>query len=395
MDACRKLVVGLLVIVLGFGMFGTTLAQDGTTPGAGQITGPAKGEAQNLKGIGAALPTALFDRWFANYGKLTGVKIDYQTKNSGAGVRSLIDQTVDFGVVDTDAPLLENRLAEAPGGSVLQIPIAVNGVVAVYNVPELAGADPLKLTAETLPLIFLGERGRTLGDNSHKPLIKWNDVRLVKDNPALRRVDKFILVFYRSDSAGATNAWTNYLSAVSADWAVKVGAGNSVAWPTGIAPRGNASLAEEIRRTAYSISFMALSEALAENLPVAQVKNRAGYFMVASPDAVSLAGETAAIQPHLRVKIVNASGKDAYPIASFVWLMVYQKQTDPAKALALTRFLWWATHDSWIAASGDPILRGFAPLPQPVLRTVESMITQIKVNGVMALPKSIADSVKR
>ena len=43
--------------------------------------------------------------------------------------------------------------------------------------------------------------------------------------------------------------------------------------------------------------------------------------------------------------MVNSANPAAWPISGFTWILVYQQQTDPAKALALTRLLWWNLHD--------------------------------------------------
>ena len=78
-----------------------------------------------------------------------------------------------------------------------------------------------------------------------------------------------------------------------------------------------------------------------------------------------------------RVSITNATGKNAYPISSFTYLLVYKEQTDAAKGKALGQFLWWAIHDGQkLAAPLD-----YAPLPKPVVAKVEQALRGITVAG--------------
>ena len=91
---------------------------------------------------------------------------------------------------------------------------------------------------------------------------------------------------------------------------------------------------------------------------------------------------------------LNAAGDNAYPIAGFTWLLVYENQTDSAKALALVRYLWWATHDgqALVATSDDPVFQGYAPLPVPAIKAAEALIMKVTVDGQMVLPQELADA---
>jgi len=364
-------------------------------PGSGLITGPVDGEARTLNGAGATFPKPLYDQWIAAYNKLTGVQINYQAIGSGGGIQGITDESVDFGA--SDGPMTDDQLAQAKGGPVLHVPMALGGDVPTYNIPELQGQDVLKFTPETLALVFLGEAGRITGDNPRDPLIKWNDPRLVADNPQLATIDKYIVVVHRSDSSGTTNIWTSYLSAVSTDWADLVGFGNAVDWPTGIGARGNAGVAGNVSQTPYSLGYVEQGYAVANYLPVAAVQNKSGNFVTASQETVSAAAAGVDLPDDMRVKIVNADGENAYPIAGFTWLLIYENQTDAAKALALTRYAWWATHDGqeFIATSDDPVVQGYAPLPEPAIKKAEALIMKINVDGKQVLPQDIADAVKQ
>src|SRR5437867_873943 len=98
-----------------------------------QIKGPYSGEAKTLDGAGATFPTPLYTKWFAEYDKLTGVKINYQSVGSGGGIKAISDQTVDFGA--SDATMTDEQLKAAKGGELFHIPAALGAVVATYNIP--------------------------------------------------------------------------------------------------------------------------------------------------------------------------------------------------------------------------------------------------------------------
>jgi phosphate transport system substrate-binding protein len=81
----------------------------------------------DLTGAGATFPYPLYSKWFSDYAKLTGVKINYQSIGSGGGIRQLSEQTVDFGA--SDSPMSDQELANAKGGPVLHIPTVLGAVV--------------------------------------------------------------------------------------------------------------------------------------------------------------------------------------------------------------------------------------------------------------------------
>jgi phosphate transport system substrate-binding protein len=367
----------------------TPAATPGATanvPGSGQITGPLDGETKALNGAGATFPVPLYTKWFSEYEKLTGVKINYQGIGSGGGIKGISDQTLDFGA--SDGPLTDDQLKAAKGGLVLHIATALGGVVPVYNIPEVQA--PIKFTPETLALIYLGAAGEETsgGKTTVAPLLKWNDDRLVKDNPQLKNVDKLIYVVHRSDGSGTTNIWTSYLSAVNKNWADNVKFGNSVNWPVGLGGKGNAGVAGLVSQSPYTIGYVELAYAVQNNLQMGLVQNKAGKFVAAATDTVSAAAAGVKLPDDLRVKIVNADGDNTYPIAGFTWLLVYEKQTKADVATALTRMLWWATHDGQ-QFNGD---LGYAPLPLDAIKLDEKQIARITVNGTPALPAGIMGS---
>ena len=206
------------------------------------------------------------------------------------------------------------------------------------------------------------------------------------DNPSLAPVDKYIVVVHRSDGSGTTNIWTSYLSAVSDSWAKQVGAANSVQWPVGLGGKGNEGVAGNVKQTPYSIGYVEEAYAVQNKLPVALVKNKSGKFILPTTKSTSLAAQGVMLPDDLRVKLVNSANPDAYPVVGFTWILAYAQQTDPAKALAVSRLFWWCTHDAQSYNAGLE----YAPLPLDAIRKAEVLMKIIMVNGKRALPMTIA-----
>jgi len=221
----------------------------------------------------------------------------------------------------------------------------------------------LKLTGENIADIFLGN------------ITKWNDPKLVASNPGKNLPDTAIVVAHRSDGSGTSYVFTDYLSKVSHTWKGKVGTGKSVNWPAGLGGKGNEGVTGLIKQTPGAIGYIELGYALQNKLPFASVKNKAGSFVTASIDSVSAAAAGVKIPDDYRVSITDADGKDAYPISSFTYLLVYKKQGDGVKGKALLDFLRWAMKDGQKSA---PTLF-YAPLPDSVNASVDKTLAQISV----------------
>ena len=379
----QKRVLLILGVISAIALLSVSFAfaQDATpeaVPGSGMVTGPMDGEAQSLTGAGATFPQVLYTTWFSDYATLTGVQINYQGIGSGGGIKAITDQTADFGA--SDGPMTDDQLAaarETCGADILHIATALGGVVVTYNIPELQdGGEVLKFTPDTLAAIFLGQ------------ITSWSDPALVADNPQLEGVDQPIAVVHRSDGSGTTNIFTSYLKAVSETWATEVGAGTSVKWPTGIGQKGNAGIAGAISGVPYALGYVELAYAEQNGLPESLIQNQAGNFVGATTASVTAAAAGVEIPEDERIMIVNGAGDETYPIAGFTWLLVCPNQTDAAKATALTRMLWWATHDGQTYHAD----LGYSPLPEAAIQADEHQIMKIMIDGAPALPADISSA---
>jgi phosphate transport system substrate-binding protein len=343
----------LLFIVLVFTACSTQIQT--TTPPSQSIT---------LNGAGATFPAPLYTKWFDEYNKLTGVKINYQAIGSGGGISQITEGTVDFGASDGIMTAEQQAKAEAAHGPILHIPMTSGSVAIVYNLTGI-GTSQLKLTGDVLANIYL------------KKITKWNDPEIVALNTGLNIPDTSIAVIHRSDGSGTTFIFTNYLSKVSAEWKDKVGNATSVNWPGDIGGQGNAGVAGQVKQIPGSIGYVELAYALQNDIPYATLKNAAGNYIAPSLAATTKAAEGITLPEDMKVLITNSSNPDAYPIAGFTWILAYVNQTDKDKGTALVNMLWWAIHSGQQYTT--PL--DYAPLPAAAVTKAENEILTIKYQG--------------
>lgn len=317
-----------------------------------------------LTGAGATFPYPMYSKWFDTYHKLhPDIQINYQSIGSGGGIRQVTEGTVDFGA--TDGPMNDQQIQEFKqkrGSDVLHFPTVLGAVVPAYNIP--GATKELNFTPDALAGIFLGK------------IKKWNDPELTKANPGVKLPDNDILVVHRSDGSGTTYVWVDYLSKVSEEWKTKVGKGTSVNWPVGLGGKGNEGVSGQIKNAPYSMGYVELIYAVQNKMEYGRVRNASGAFIKADLGSVT-AGAAAAskdIPDDFRVSITNPPGKDAYPIASFTWLLVPDKIQDPAKRKVITDFL------HWMLADGQKLTEAldYAQLPKPVADKVLKAISKIQ-----------------
>ncbi|MGH7520714.1 MAG: phosphate ABC transporter substrate-binding protein PstS [Gemmatimonadales bacterium] len=326
---------------------------------------PAIATAQNINGAGATFPNIIYQNWMLTYNQThQDVKLNYQSIGSGGGIRQFSDGTVDFG--GTDAPMTDSAIA-AINGNVLHLPTVLGAVVAVYNLPGVA--QPVRFTPDVLADIFLGK------------ITKWNDARLASINPGVALPNQDVIVVHRSDGSGTTYVWVDYLTKVSPEWAQKVGRGTSVNWPVGLGGRGNEGVSATVRQTPGAIGYAELGYALINKMAFGVVRNRAGNWITPSLESVTAAaaGAMKDMGPNtdFRVSITDSPGAQAYPAASFTWLLVHKAYGDSAKARALVQFIWWAQTDGQAKA---PEL-GYAPLPKEMRPWIQARLQSITAGG--------------
>jgi phosphate transport system substrate-binding protein len=298
-------------------------------------------QAQDVTGAGASFPAPIYAKWADAYNKSSGVRINYQSVGSGAGLRQIRGKTVDFGA--SDAPLTDAELAQ---DGLLQFPTVIGGVVPVVNIKGVA-AGQLKLTGAVLGDIFLGK------------VAKWNDSAITALNPGVALPDAAIAVVRRADGSGTTFIFTNYLSKVSPDWKAKVGEGTAVNWPTGAGGKGNEGVSAFVQRLPNSIGYVEYAYAKQNRQTHVALKNASGAFVQPGDAAFKAAASGANWSKSFYQILTEQPAKDAWPISGATFILMHVKQDKPAQASAALKFFDWAY------GNGDKMADDLDYVPMP------------------------------
>ena len=312
---------------------------------AALLIGGATGAfAQDVTGAGATFPAPVYAKWADAYNKLTGVRINYQSVGSGAGIRQIKAKTVDFGA--SDMPLKDDELAKE---GIVQFPMVIGGVVPVINVKGIAPGQ-LKLTGQVLGDIYLGK------------IAKWNDPALAALNPGVSLPDAAISPVRRADGSGTSFIFTNYLSKVNAEWKAKVGEGTAVNWPTGAGGKGNEGVSAFVQRLPNSIGYVEYAYAKQNKMTYVLLKNSAGTFATPDDENFKSAAAGADWAKTFYQILTEQPGKDTWPISGATFILMYKSQDKPASAANALKFFDWAY------ASGDKMAAEleYVPLPDAV-----------------------------
>jgi phosphate transport system substrate-binding protein len=305
----------------------------------------APGAAQtSLHGAGSTFAAPLYQKWIESFERQhPDVVITYDAVGSGEGTQLLVDHKVDFAGSDVP-PAAQGPLPAAAGFE--RIASVLGGVVPIYNLKNLT--QDLKFTPEALAGIYLGK------------ITKWNDPAIKGPNKGARLPDAGIVVIHRSDSSGTTYAWSDYLSKVSGEWKASVGAGLTLNWPVGTGEEYNEGVAAAVERTPNSIGYVELVYAIQHELSFGAVQNASGDYIRADLESVAAAADSAlAGNSASPSSITNGPGKDAYPIATFTFLLLPPQEDHKRTKSALLDFL------RWVLTSGQKECSalGYAPLP--------------------------------
>jgi phosphate transport system substrate-binding protein len=300
--------------------------------------------AQDVTGAGATFPAPVYAKWADAYNKATGVRINYQSVGSGAGIRQIKAKTVDFGA--TDMPLKDEELAK---DGLVQFPTVIGGVVPVINVKGVAPGQ-LKLTGQVLADIYMGK------------ITKWNDAAITALNPGVTLPDATIAPVARADGSGTTFIFTNYLSKVSPEWKSKVGEGTTVKWLAGTAGKGNEGVAAFVQRLPNSIGYVEYAYVKQNKMNFVQLRNRDGQWVSPSDAAFKEGAAGADWNKSFYQITTDQPGKGAWPLTNPTYILMYKSQDKPVQGSAVLKFFEWAyTNGDKMADDLD-----YVPLPASV-----------------------------
>jgi phosphate transport system substrate-binding protein len=321
--------------------------------------------AQDVTGAGASFPAPVYAKWADAYNKATGVRVNYQSVGSGAGIKQITAKTVDFGA--SDAPLTDEALNK---DGLIQFPTVIGGVVPVVNIAGVAPGK-LRLTGQVLGDIYLGK------------ITKWNDPAITALNPGVALPDAAIAVVRRADGSGTSFIFTNYLSKVNAEWKSKVGEGTAVNWPTGAGGKGNEGVSAFVQRLPNSIGYVEYAYAKQNKMSYVLMQNREGAFVSPDDEAFKAAAAGADWSKSFYQILTDQPGKNAWPITGATFILMHKSQAKPASATTALKFFDWAYK------SGDKMAEelDYVPLPASVKDLVRKQwASQIKDGSGNAVP---------
>ncbi len=334
----------------------------GSTSGS-DSTASASGNDDALIGAGSSFDNPLFSKQFSEYNKTSGLKVNYQSVGSGAGISQLTNKTVDFGASDAPMNGKQDSALTAPA---IHIPVTAGAVVLSYNLPDVK--DTLQLSPDVLAGIFLGT------------ITKWNDPKIAATNKGVKLPSTGIVIAHRSDGSGTSNIFTTYLAKVSTDWNTKVGHGSSVNWPVGLGGKGNEGVAGLIKQTPGAIGYIELAYAIQNSMPYAKMQNKAGNFITPSIASVTAAANIQ-IPPDSKVSLTNTDAADGYPISGFSWVIIYKEQNynnrPSDRATKLVKLISWMIHDGQQFSGA----LNYAPLSPAAVSVGDSILKSATFDG--------------
>jgi phosphate transport system substrate-binding protein len=285
--------------------------------------------AVEIQGAGSTFVAPIMAKWIQVFNAShPNIQVDYQPIGSGGGINGLISKTINF--CGSDAAMTNSQI-KAAGGHVLHLPEVAGPEVMSYNLPMVH--KPLVMNGNLIAKIYLGE------------ITRWNDPAIAALNPGVNLPDLHILVAHRSDGSGTTYIFTGYLCKVSHQWKKQVGQSTSVSWPVGRGGKGNPGVAALIEKTVGGLGYLEFAYAINGHFPTATLINKDGFKIRPSIPGVIAAQKAvvANLPADFRLPIINPTGRTAYPISGFTYLIIDRDlgYMSKAKARATVEFIHW------------------------------------------------------
>ena len=301
-----------------------------------------------IKGSGASFPYSVYQKWIKAYNKETGIKVDYIKKGSSKGIKDAKNRSVDFA--GTDKPLSPKVLRK---NKLYQFPGVVGAITMAYNIP---GVNDLRLSRAAIAEIALGN------------IKYWDNELISNSNPSSVLPHKKLTFVHRADGSGTTYNFTYNLSKSNSQWKTKYGAKKSLSWPGDhhIGGKANSGVAALIKQTPYAVGYIDYADAKSNDISMASVQNREGYFIKPELKSFQIGASKAKLNPKrdFYAVIADPAGKGSYPMVAATFILVPQEHPEMNKRV--TKFFDWIYTDGKEIASG----LGFVPLPDTLTSKV-------------------------
>ncbi|MDX3003637.1 phosphate ABC transporter substrate-binding protein PstS [Kribbella solani] len=295
--------------------------------------------------------------------KCADVTVNYNPTGSGAGIKQFNANQVDFAGSDSalkpdEMTAATKRCANNPA---VDLPMVIGPIAIAYNVD---GVSKLTLDGPTAAKIFQGS------------IKTWNDPAIAKLNAGVTLPSAPISVLFRSDESGTTENFTKYLKASGGGaWTGEP----AKKWTgTGSGKEKSAGVAEGVKSTKNSITYVEWSYAVDNKLGVALIDNGSGTPVELSTDSAGkalVAAKPAGTGSDLALKLDYATkAPGAYPIILVTYEIACTKGLPAEKTALVKSFLNYFVSKDGQAALTD---LNYAPLPAEIQTKVEAAIQAI------------------
>jgi phosphate transport system substrate-binding protein len=365
----RLLRVGTVAVaslgVLALSACGSDPEPSGSSSPGGSSSSAAGGDCPKgtLNAEGSSAQKNAIEEVISKYNeKCADVTVNYNPTGSGAGIKQFNANQVDFAGSDSalkpdEATAAEKRCAGSPA---VNLPMVIGPVAIAYNVD---GLDKLVLDGPTAAKIFQGT------------IKTWNAPEIAKINPGVTLPSAPIAVFFRSDESGTTENFAKYLAAAG-DGAWKGEPAKK--WTgTGAGKEKSAGVAEGVKSTKNSITYVEWSYAVDNKLGVAQIDTGSGAVELSAESAgkALAAAKPAGTGSDLALKLDYATKEaGAYPIILVTYEIACTKGLPAEKTALVKSFLSY-----FASADGQSALTDlkYAPLPEETRTKVDAAIQAI------------------
>jgi phosphate transport system substrate-binding protein len=337
---------------------GASAGNPATTPASSKVA---------LSETGATELYPLMNEWVPAYhAKYPNVTITTAATGSGAGISQAIARAVDIGA--SGAYLSPGDISAHKG--LMNIALAIAAEQVHYNLPGVS--EHLKLNGKVLAAMYQGT------------IKTWNDPQIAALNPGVNLPAIPVVPLHRSDGAGDTFVFTEYLSKQDPDgWGKSPGFGTTVDFPAvpgALGENGAGGMVTGCADTPGCVAYIGSSyvdQAQHKGLGEAELENASGKYLL--PDAQSIQAEAAGFASQTPanqvISLINGPAANGYPIVYYEYAIVYNNQKDAATAQTLQAFLHWAVTDG-----NSPSFLGkvhFQPLPASVAKLSDAQIAKI------------------
>ncbi|KAJ3091988.1 Phosphate-binding protein PstS 1 [Quaeritorhiza haematococci] len=287
-------------------------------------------------------------------------------KPSGAGKEAMITKQTAWA--GSDSVLRDSEIMRSEG-SLRLVPILASGLALIYYIPDLPSTYELTLSREVIVGMFNGT------------ITSWNDSAILNLNPALQpyinnaaavtgTADVKLVV--RSSGSGSTEVWSKGLASISSEWKAKYGVFSDPKWPVwNFRESTNKRSILRVLRTPFAVSYVEVGQAISYEAPFARIINKAGNNVALTTKSIKAAmtdfANTTVNITNFSKDIVDGSGHDSYPWATFTYLVLRLGwPEDCSVAYELMRFVHWALTDE--AAESIAEQNSFTTLSQKDLQ---------------------------